>query len=450
MLNSLCVPSNNEGRGSHKRQWKKLKHAIKELLRPFYTRHINQVLARQVTYTPYLPDEKIRIIFLFQIPSFWPSWDTVLEALRKNPEVDIRVILFDNPVREIEQIKGAEAFLRQIDVEYVNYNDFDLKAFQPHIIVYQTPYDRQHRPRYLHAHWMRNRGYRVVYIPYGIEITKTARSVQEHFQNTVVKSAWRVYTFSDAMREDYLSYLAPGVVRVLGHPKFDKLYKGASSICNNELISRANGRRIVLWKIHFPFSIFDGGKEVLVTPDINEYAAFSEMLDQFSDLFFFVMPHPKFMEMSKKSLRPDIENAAERILSNVMSSDNAYLFEDHDYRPALACADCFIMDRSAVMIEAGVTGKPIFYMSSKELFEPLSYAVEAIVLSYYQGNKADHIFRFIEMFRKGLDPKRAERLEMVRKGIPFLDGNSGNRIALDMIEGVKGEKGPKDIGFISF
>lgn len=422
------------------RQWKKWKQSLKRWLSPAYNRYIDLLLARKAEYVPYLPGEKVRIVFLYQMPSFWPSWDTVLEALRENPGADVRLVLFDRRVRETEQTKGAEAFLCGTGAAYINYNDFDLKAFNPHIIVYQTPYDRQNRPSYLHAPWMRNRGYRVAYIPYGVESTKLAKEEHDQFENPVVRSAWRVYTFSEPMRKDYLRSLRPDVVKALGDPKLDRLYNAPEAFRDAALLSLAQGKKIVLWKMHFPFTIKYEGKETLVTPDLGEYVVFSEMMGQFSDLFFVVMPHPKFLEMSRKILRTEVEKAAVQIIQNVENSQNACLSLDHDYRPALLSADCFISDRSSIMILAGVTGKPVFYMSAKDFSTPFNQAVEKIALSYDQGNTAQEMIRFIERFRKGDDPKRAERLAAVKEGLPFLDGHSGKRVALDLIEGVKSEK----------
>ena len=393
----------------------------------------------ETPYIPYQPGEKIRIVFLYQMPSFWPSWDTLLDALYKHSEAEICVVLFDINFQETSQTVGAREFLQQLGVTFIDLDEFNFNVFNPHIVVYQTPYDGWHRPPYLHAHVMKKRGFRVAYITYGIEITKTPKSEGDQFRNGVVSNAWRIYTFSSKMKKDYMRYFPPHIVKALGHPKFDKLYDVRSIKRCEDAISLAGNRKIILWKMHFPYEQNKNGKPFLVTPDLHEYLKFAEKIEQFTDLFFIVMMHPKFLFESRRATIPGIEEASYELVRKVKLANNVYFFEEQDYRPAIIVADGFIIDRSAIMIEAGVLEKPILYMSSKDEYEPPNQAVESIVLSYYQGTTLNDIERFIEMFCKGQDPKKTERLTAIKEGIPFFDGNSGKRIAQDLIDGVKNE-----------
>jgi CDP-glycerol glycerophosphotransferase (TagB/SpsB family) len=282
---------------------------------------------------------------------------------------------------------------------------------------------------YLYASTLRGKGYRIAYITYGIEIVKTKAAEMDHFQRQVVQNAWKVYTFSPTMRQDYLRYVSPSVVKALGHPKFDRLYD-QSIPKDRALLSAADGRKIVLLKLHWPKTEGD----IAYSPDLSVYVDLLNHLPVFDDLFFAVMPHPNFFYNVKKH-HPDKARLTEEIRAMVEDAPNAALCMDSDYRPALVCADYVITDRSAVMVEAGVLGVPVMYMTGKD-WEPLNDAVAPIVLSYYQGQTCEDMLRFLEMCRKGHDPKRAERHAAVAEWIPFFDGKAGERIAKDMVEGV--------------
>lgn len=393
----------------------------------------------QKAYTPYLPNEKVRIVFLFQMPSFWPSWDTLYAELINMPDVDVRMVLFDVVINENAQTRGAEEFLQKKNIEYVDFANFNLTEYNPHIVVYQTPYDDLHRPKYLNASIIKSMGFRIVYVTYGIEISRTNEAETDHFKRSVVKNSWRVYTFSEKMRKDYMRFITPDVVKSLGHPKFDRLFGASSTGVDESLMALAGGRKIVLWKMHFPMVRTRDDEEYLVTPDLHEYFEFSKQIGQFKDIFFIVMLHPKFIEQSHRHLSIKYKKSAVGIVSNVEKAGNAFLFQEHDYRPALFAADCFIVDRSAIMIEMGVFNKPVLYMSAKQFCEPLTHAVTDIVFSYCQGTTVEEMVDFVKMFLQGSDPKRTERLEAVKANIPFFDGKSGMRIAQDMIDGVKKE-----------
>ena len=105
------------------------------------------------------------------------------------------------------------------------YSDKLFTRFNPHILVMQTPYDFGHRKFHVRSSAFKGKGTRIVYIPYGIEIADTEHARDAHFYNAVVRNAWRVFTFSERMLEDYrLMCPNSSAVKCLGHPKFDSLY----------------------------------------------------------------------------------------------------------------------------------------------------------------------------------------------------------------------------------
>lgn len=147
------------------------------------------------------------------------------QLMIKDDRFEVELVLLEETAREEFQMVTAREFLEQNNIEYSLFEEFDVEQFQPHIVFIQTPYDAGHRQK---EHWsasFKSHGYRVIYIPYGVEISDTLDSHSMHFRQHVVVNSWRVYTFSNLMKRDYWKYCYNrGAVRALGLPRFDSLY----------------------------------------------------------------------------------------------------------------------------------------------------------------------------------------------------------------------------------
>lgn len=372
--------------------------------------------------------EKIRICFLFQVASFWPSWDSFWNACKNDDRIEVKMMLFDETIVEKSQMKTARKFLEKLDIEYLEANETNIDNFNPHIIVVQTPYDVEHRPTFLYTNQLRRKGYRIVYIPYGIEISDTIESRKKHFLNNVVLNAWRIYTFSEKMKQDYIKYEKTNQNKVyaLGHPKFDNLFDIQDSSIRDVILEKANGRKIVLWKVHFPKAFrLSNCERVICTPYLLEYYKFAKKISEYEDMYFIFMPHPKFFEMCAYIVDGLLGIKIREILKQL---DNVYIYEHDDYRPGLLLADYIMVDRSAIMVEAGMTNKPILYLENSDYQEPVTDAIKPLINSYYRGTGCKDMIEFIEMCRKDIDPNKKERIKAFNQCVPFTDGKSGFRI----------------------
>lgn len=386
---------------------------------------------------PYYPGEKIRIVFLYQVASFWPSWDMFYRQLVADDRFDVKFLFLDETVWEESQMLTAEAFLKEQGIPYIPYGEFDLDSFAPHIIVMQTPYDEGHRKDSHHAFVYKSKGYRVVYIPYGIEITDTETSRRDHFESMVVRCAWRVYTFSKEILSDYRKHCEnASAVRGLGVPRFDGLWNKNEFQLSEEIRNRIGDRKVVLWKVHFPKTVFENDREIFITPDLDEYVKFSEMIRNYPEYFFIFLPHPKFKNVSGCR---EIEMRVKKIFENLEQADNVWIDFADDYRHSLVSADYIITDRSAVMVEAGLMQVPILYMQNPTYQEKMTQAVEPLVSSYYSGCKADDMTDFLEMCKEGKDPQKEERMGKARECLYTYDGHCTERIIDDLIRGLESE-----------
>ncbi len=386
---------------------------------------------------PVCEDEYLRIMFLFQMASFWPGWETFYQACLDDPRIIVKFAFLDELHGDITQMLTAKTFLDEKQIPYEVYSDRLFNCFQPHVLVMQTPYDYGHRKAHVRSSAFYRKGTRIVYIPYGIELSDTAHARDAHFCNAVVMNAWRVFTFSERMREDYHRYCSNSTaVKCLGHPKFDTLYHKEKLACLPEIAEKAAGRPIYVWHVHFPkITPQPDGSGIMVTPWLEEYVAFAKYAIEQKDLFFVLQPHPKFLDGEG-----DLGVKARKIVDMMSASDNACVDWSDDYRNTILNCDYFITDRSALMVEAATAQVPILYMSNKDYYEPLTAAVAPLVESYYQGTGVEDMKRFVQQCRAGEDPRKAEREQAFRDTIPYFDGKSGWRIKEHIVDALYAEQ----------
>ena len=426
--------------------WERYKRAEDKLL---YIYKIENELSRllfEQNRVPYHLGEKVRIVFLFQVASFWPSWESFYQSCLQDERIESQFVFLDEHGRESVQMNTAHDFLESSGIDYLPLDEFDIDAFNPHVIIIQTPYDAGHRSK---AHWSsawKAKGYRVVYIPYGIEISDTVTSRGMHFEQHVIQNAWRIFTFNERMLKDYRKYCVNAeAVRACGLPKFDSFFKKESFMLDEELLSRINGRKICLWKVHFPKIFEEGGKDIIVTPDVNEYIKFAEYASSRSDLFFIFMPHPRFREPVKNKT---LQQLATKLFEKLTEIENVYIDEQDDYRYSLMNADFIIVDRSAVMVEAAAVKVPVLYMINKTYEEPVTKGIEPIIESYYKGTTCDEMIEFVNNCMEGIDEKKEIRKQAFEECYPFFDGNSGERLKEEIINSLmeeNNEKGNKTV-----
>lgn len=408
----------------------------RKILSAFYNLYVDREFSHNLV--SYDSNEKVRVVFYYQVASFWPSWESLYNECVNDEQFDVKLVLLNETVNEKTQMITAEQFLIEHDLKYVDSIYFDVDSFNPHIIIYQTPYDNGHRKPIHQTAYAKAKGFRVVYIPYGIEITDTETSRKAHFEQDVIKNNWRLYTFSERMKLDY-QYFSVGRygVRALGLPRFDCLYYKEKFLLNEAVMEKKLNRKLVLWKVHFPKIINEGGKKFLTTPYLTEYEKFSQLINNQSDLYFIFMPHPKFEEEHNDD---EMNSCIQNIMNNLALCENVYIDRNDDYRSSLVNADYIMVDRSAIMVEAGALNVPVLYLSNEDYTEPVTNAIEPLIDSYYHGHTAKDMLHFLNCCKNNIDPKKEERQKAFAMCIPYFDGKCGERIKNDLLVSLKNEK----------
>lgn len=404
-------------------------------------------------YLPLKEGEKIRVAFLFQAGTVWASMESVYHSCVMDERFSVKLVLMEETTVETSHMIGAKEFLDRKGLEYISFDRFDLEKDCPHVVFIQFPYDAAfHTPQTLSIQF-KNRGIRVVYIPYGIEISDTEIARKDHFQCYVIENSWRIYTCCDGIKKEYLKYCRNRqAVRVCGSPKFDGIPERKKMPLRQEIVKAADGRKIIVWKMHFPKKIVERGKVRQITPRLEEYIGFAEKIGQFRDFFFIVLAHPKMKNgVVASDVQGDgslMENVG-RLFAVLKEQPHVWIDGEGDYRPSLYHGDAVILDRSGVMIEAAMTEVPILYMKNEEYEEKMTAPVQKVVDSFYVGHSCGDMERFLEMLRIGKDCKFGQRVRCLEENFPFRDGLSGWRIKEDIVEGLR-EKMADYLGIILY
>ena len=151
------------------------------------------------------------------------------------------------------------------------------------------------------------------------------------------------------------------------------------------------------------------------------------------------------MEESDRKLKDRIDKLTTRftsqsghilegLMNTLYAQENVYVELADDYRSAVIAADYIILDRSAVMVEAGACGVPVLYMHNSTYDEKMTEAIQPLVESYYQGTTAGDMIQFVEMCKSGEDPLFKLRENAFKKCVPMFDGMAGERICNEIAE----------------
>ncbi len=388
-------------------------------------------------------NEKIEVAFLYQAGTVWPSWESVYEACVEDERLSVRLILISDTTVEVSHSVGAEDYLIRKHIEFEKLDTVDFDTYRPHVVFVQFPHDAAfHTPEMLSLQFVR-RGIRVVYIPYGMEISDNEIARKDHFNNRVVENAWRVYTSCDGLHQEYKKYCRNRqAVRVCGSPRFDSIVHRDRFLLDEGLKKRIGNRKVVLWKMHFPKKVKEAGSICMLTPSLQEYMDFAEKLSSYNDLFFIVLPHPKMVgKMVASDIQGDGElvNYSRRLIATVKDKDNTYVDTDTDYRNSLFNADAIIIDRSAIMVEAAMSDVPVLFMRNAEYEEPFTVPVRELINTCEMGETCADMCGFLDRLMNGKPYTRDKRELVISELFPFMDGNCGKRIAEDIIQSIKEE-----------
>jgi hypothetical protein len=385
-------------------------------------------------YIPYNDGEKVRVMFVFQDPFLWPAWEGLYGTLTRDGRFSVKMLQTEKADFAYETQTASS---RGANISPEPYSEEAIAAFAPHFAFLQTPYDYIGRPVSAYSLRLKNKGVRVAYVPYGIEIADTPMARYDHFRTPVIENAYRIYVLSEAFAGEYKKYCNNyAAVRPLGLPRFDKLLQRKHFKLPREILDRVNGRPIVVWHAHFAKTSFLEKADRQITPYLEEYMEFAKHLSAFEQYFFIFLPHPKF----GNDAADEISNQkSKKVVAFIEMNENAYIDRSEDYRPSLLSANAVITDRSSLMVEAAVCNAPVLYLSNPDYRENIFPPLKPLIDSYAQGTGCPDMLAFMHSLENGQDGRRQAREAAFLESIPCMDGNCAKRIAEDLYSSIRDE-----------
>lgn len=373
--------------------------------------------------------EKIHGLFLTEEVSCWPSMASVFEAANNSEAYHATLVYTPFTHKNLnEQRDYYTEYKNKYNLPVVAHDQYDLEADSPDVVFMIKPYSsvpKPYQPKSILSVIPR-----VVYIPYGMEITVDL--IRFAFQHYLQMKAWRHCAYGQIVK-DYATkygYCNGKNVVVWGHPKADHCLSDKKP--SNEMLRFINGRKTILWS---PHHLIDLDK-----PGTGTWLIWGEQILEIAlqnpDIAFIFRPHPMMVGalvnngfLSKKDL--------EGIKKKISKSTNIYWDKNDSYVDAFHAADAIITDGTTFSVEFLYTGKPI--MLTPRNMDGF-YVSQDMLESYYVVKEIADVSLFIEMVRSDSDPLKEKRMMLRDKMFYLPEGKTvGQNIIDNIAEDLKSE-----------
>jgi len=378
-----------------------------------------------------------RVVFVAQNGHSWSCMATVHAAFAADPawETVVVALPWEHPSYEAST-RGEDKnrifdFLKEEGIPHVRWEDFSLQKNSADLVFLQNPYDST-RPDGWRVPDLVRAGHRLCYVPYAIEIGGNHEDVLFQFNMPLQQYAWAVFARSPAHRDLFAEHCRAGNRHVIasGHPKFDALCQDMDVAPDPGLLAFAGGRPLILWNPHFDVRLNgtrfgDGYSTFLRWRDF--------MLEEFArrpDIAFVIRPHPIFfaaLEHRGIMTRAELDDFSRRC----HEAGNIRIDLASSYFPVLAAADGMISDCSSLLIEFGITGKPVCHLHNPN--GPIAHLDYEIDLDYVRRHQAwatseAEIRAFLDGMAAGEDSGREFRAAELRRRMGVRPGGVGPAI----------------------
>lgn len=410
---------------------------------------------------------KLEILFLPYKSSMWDS----LESIWKSAKVDTRCNCVVMPIPYYEKNPRGESekmvyegnqFPKEVPITH--YSNYDIAQMTPDVIYIHNPYDGYNMvtgvlPQY-YSEELKKHTDMLVYVPYFIagtylNLNNAANkillpSIKNHVDKVIVQN--------EALRKLYIKCgISPKKVLALGSPKIDSAISLSKSKINipDDWIEKIKDRKVFLLNLTIG---------TLLANDIwlSIYAEIIKTFSEDNEVVLIWRPHP-LLESTIKSMRPHLYEQYKSLLYRVKAYDNVILDFEDSSDIAVSCSDALVSDYSSLIFKYTATGKPTcvltknpkgydkekkiflgyttfeyyenyFWYSDEEIWKIQGFQIEGYAKYMQEAMNGTYGVRrillkeYIEMIKQGKDPKKIQRIKVLKKSVANADGTSGKKI----------------------
>lgn len=373
-------------------------------------------------------NDKVKIVFLCQLPHIWTCLESIYEAAQKDDDVEAYILAVPNKWEEQEIDTEAYDFCVKNNYNVIQAYDkttnkfFDLELLNPDYVFIPRPYD-VYLPSQYRSDIISNYA-KICYVCYGY-VAEAGHILETCYYKYFTNSCYFIFADNDSTeaycRKNHAISEALGLRKIIKtpFPRFDLARKGIGKEPPHWKIKRDEVNKRIIWTPRWTTDEGLGG-----TNFFNYKDFFFEFAQKHTDCEFMFRPHPMAFEHFISSGLMSKEEVDEYKIK-CMKGHNTQLDERKDYLDSFASADILVSDMSGVMEDFLVIGKPLVFCSYQQEFNE---ANKKLLDAFYIPHDADELENILEMLISGNDPKKKIREQIVRDILGECDGKNGYRI----------------------
>lgn len=310
---------------------------------------------RRLSHPVTTPGESVRMAVLLQRVQVWGAVDTIVQAGRRHPDVELDVVLVGDSDATYRGHEAEEfaAYLAERGVTLRDEEWLRTHVERLDVVITPDPYtSRWNTSRGLSPRELAEAGIRLVLSPYAQALAGGAENLALLHNLPFHNTAWRIYAPSEGAVANYrgVCVAGDGHVRHLGSAKREHLLTDEVAAREAAALRRRLGTRTVtLWNPHFDSE--DG------------LSTFGTMIEPILGWFgerrqrgLIVRPHPRLFSDYERYGHGDVVATFRRMCAKL---PNVHLDESIDAAPALLAADALVSDLSSLIAEYHVLNRPI-------------------------------------------------------------------------------------------
>ncbi|MEG0181008.1 MAG: CDP-glycerol glycerophosphotransferase family protein [Peptostreptococcaceae bacterium] len=378
-------------------------------------------------------DKKLEIVFMPYNAFMWNSLESIWKAASEDENCNCYVVpipyykLISKANGETEAVFNYEGNLLPEYVPVIDYKEFDLETLKPNVIYIHNQYDEHNNATRVDSKYfsynLKKYTDMLVYVTYGILGTYPISFyldfysfiASREFDKVVVQSpSFQVIAEASGIDKDK--------ILPLGSPKFDSMVNSLKTQeISKEYNSKFKNKTVFLWTTNI-MKVINGRHEV-----IDEIEAVFEIVKNNPNYGLIYRPHP--LELSYiESKAPECFARYVELLNSANFTQNIIIDNNPSYYEAFKVSDALITDRSSVLIEYMVTGKPVLIYDIDLKKEYYNENVFDIFANYIVGENNMTVEKFIDMVVDKNDNQKQRRLEALECVITNRDGSCGNKL----------------------
>lgn len=348
--------------------------------------------------TPAKGGQRLRIVFFVITPELWPSFEPIWERAQKDERYLTAVVALNttDPDMALTSQFKARALLESRGIPYFTEQTFSLVSYRPHVLFYPLPYSSlypaEYKPEAVAA-----MGYRIAYVPYGLEVGGGLFNARYQYDSEVPRVAWRIFARSRSQLSSFGRHCSRGNGHavVTGHPRLER--RGNCNIPVNHVAKeKTQGRTAILWSPHFSVLMCRKWSSFL-----DHHETIIRLIDERPNLFLLVRPHP-FLRTTLAKLEDWGPERVTAWFTTLNERNNAHVDTWTDHRPAFELSSALMADAGSFLVEYLRTGKPVCHLTGRD---DIGLTEEVRELAcFYPGAAESEIASFLDRIQSCDDP----------------------------------------------